>query len=290
MQTIVKRFTKLVKIIVKRILYSRTMAVKTPLYRFVLRSLAVFFLFSSPLWSQSDVRTVGGFLTLDTVIEQPLAIEVSIRNHGFIVVPPSFTVSRPILSAQSIVLNLEQGQQTISFSVPNVSTNAVDYSIRMRCLGCENTLPEQYFTTNGPRRGLGGGAYLAPEALSEQMRLFVETLGVVSGVIESTEGSFSRSSKLTVSVLDAQSGLEISSQRVALIQGAQSASFSIRALERKQSSGYLLTVACVQCTKREQSLVRVLDPLVDHNELAFSVRLRRFVGLTAIERLLLDEL
>ncbi len=211
--------------------------------------------------------------SLDQVSDRPLRLEVSVRNHGFVVIPP-VTIIRPILSSVSQTTMIRANQSSVSLTISGISPEAVDYTIRFRCLNCADSLPTQYYLERDgvvrTSRGLVNDAYIDPAELSSLAAVELETFGYVEGAISlSSERFSSRSPVATVALIDIDSGREASSTKVPLVLGA-TAPFRLDRLDRRFVDAYRLRIRCGACDPRQLSFGQPLSADLNHSGLDFS--------------------
>jgi hypothetical protein len=262
--------------------------INTHFRRAAINSLWLLLLCSVDVFAQSSERTLSGLIALDTAINQPLSIEVTVRNHGFVVIPPAFTILRPIISSVSDVKVLEPNQTSAAFTISGISSNAVDYSIRFRCIDCSEKLRDQYYTLTGTQLGLSGPAYIDPSDLPVNLSRTLDTLGTVSGQVL-IGAAAERSLPITIRLLDADSDSVIQTQSVILRKGQVAIDYSMDGLNRSRSEGYSVEMECFRC---EQSLVRtaaILAASEDHEGVDFKVLASANFLLSGVLILLLSE-
>ena len=181
-----------------------------------------------------DTRSLSGTLRLDVgPSDNDRNIEITVRNHLFIVIPPNFTILRPILSSESVIVQLAEGSSQVSYSIDNIITDPVDYSISVRCLGCAIDIPNQFYTPNGNTFGLGLTAFIDPQGLPDTLDLTAITRAKIDGEIVLNEVS-DRDLQFELTVFSSENADDILStiSPIILASGQESVSYSIKGLNR----------------------------------------------------------
>jgi hypothetical protein len=129
-------------------------------------------------------RSLSGQISLDIAPAiKGLIVEISIRNHEFVVLPPPFGFIRPIQSTVTTNVIITQGEASALYSLTGIVEDPVDYTIQIKCPGCENVIPTQYFSPAGNQFGLSNLAYIEPDDLPVQLALVALTRATISGEI-----------------------------------------------------------------------------------------------------------
>jgi len=236
--------------------------------------------FFAPYDTQAqETRSLSVALNFDTPYDRPLQLEVSVRNHSFVVVPPSFTIIRPIVSSVTQSISLAAGQSSAAITFTRVLTEAIDYSIRVRCVNCPAALPTQYSLTPVSETGiasttrvLGNSAYIDPEDLAQNLSVALETFGVISGQIQRHDDE-SSAKRIVVSVVvsNAEFDNELSQQRVEIKPNMASFDYRVEGLDRRFADNYHLQARCVQCEPKVISWPNDLDASLNYQGINFEV-------------------
>lgn len=148
----------------------------------LLTSLLAHIILGNNAWSQT--RSLSGSIILDAgPSEVDRAIVVIVRNHSFTVLPPSFSILRPVTSTESTLVFLPQGSSSVDYSIDGIISDPSDHSISIQCLGCSNNFPTQYYTPTNNRFTLGGSAYIDPSDLPSTLNITAITRTSISGEI-----------------------------------------------------------------------------------------------------------
>lgn len=256
--------------------------------RLIFSFLTLLALFSGNCLAQ-QARNLNVDLQLDQPYDQALVIEVSVRNHSFIIVPPTFTILRPILSSVTQTVVIAQGELNAALSIEDISVDAIDYSIRFRCLSCASSVPTQYFTASGTRLGLVNDAYIAPQALPSSINVSLQTLGFITGQVLLDNGALADSNvRTTIRLSDSGTGQLVSRQPITILAGDTKAEYRFEGLRRSGGVRYLLQLGCSNCRRVRQSVDTALDSAMNHSGIDYVVQERR-IDISGIVTLLLSE-
>ncbi len=224
------------------------------------------------LASAQQVRSVAVEFNLETASDISLPIEVTVRNHTVVVVPPNFTIIRPIISSVTQTLTLPANQTRIALRFSNVSTEAVNYSIRIRCLACDDEFPTQYYLLrNGQARStraLIDDAYLSPSELDNLAPIDIETFAVLSGTINLRSGRFApRIVRARLQVTDAQTGRLLDVNGLVTLKSDDVTGFRLNRIDRRFVNQFNLSLKCTQCERKQYRFNRQLSATENHTNL-----------------------
>ena len=254
----------------------------------------IFALFlASLLWSgvnfAQQTRSLNVELQLDQPSDQALMVEVSVRNHSFLVVPPSFSILRPIISSVSKMVEIPAGAQNASLDFDDILTEAIDYSVRFRCVNCSSSIPLQYYTESGTTRGLGNSAYIDPDDLGDLLPVSLETLGFISGAVALGDGlDATRDIRLSLRLSDVSSVQLLATEGVLIREGANTVEYRIEGLTRRRADSYQLELQCSLCSPRVSRAVPTLPASENHQNIDFTVE-QSDPTVIGVFELLLDE-
>lgn len=260
--------------------------------RLILRFFTLFSLVSGVCVAQQS-RSLEVNIQLAPPSDQTLLLEVSVRNHAFILVPPTFAIIRPITSLVTQTLQIEPGQSAASITLQGISTDAVDYTVRFRCLNCSDSIPLQFLisprASSGTSRGLIDDAYIDPEDLEPAINVELDTLGFIRGVVRLAQGQAAENDvRLTVRAVDAVSGQLASSQPIRIVAGDNIAEYRLNGLARRENSSYIVEVSCGNCRPVRQVFEQSLDSMSNHSAINFQVE-EGTVPISGIINLLFSE-
>lgn len=234
-------------------------------------------LFVSGVAEAQSTRTLSGTLTLDVTPSQiDREIEITIRNHAFVVIPPNFAILRPITSSESTIITMPAGSSRVNYSLSNIITAPVDYSISIRCLGCASDFPLQYYTLSGNTFALGLSAFIDPEDLSSQLNITAITRATIKGEI-ALEQIAERNLRFTITVFSEQdSGRAIKTvSPITLQAGTKAVAYSITGLDRAiDLDRYRVKLKCINCSGQSAKVhvfLNALSPNQNHSNINFSV-------------------
>lgn len=235
----------------------------------------LFTLSVSSIASAQSTRSLSGTLTLDVgPSEIARDIEITVNNHSFVVIPPAFTILRPITSRESTIVRMQSGTSQVNYSIENIVTDPVDYSIAIRCLGCANNIPTQFYTPSGNAFGLVNSAFIDPEDLPTTLDFTAITRASIKGEIVLNKTS-ERDLRFRVTVLSDQNIDRTfgTPSLVILALGENSISYSITGLPREIGSDqYRVKLECTNClgqSRRAQFFANTLSPNQNHSEIDF---------------------
>lgn len=238
-------------------------------------SLVVAILFGNAAWSQT--RSLSGSLSLDIgPSEFDRKILITIRNHSFVIIPPTFAIIRPVTSLESTMVTLTKDSTSVDYVINNIITNPVDYSISIDCIACSNDLPTQYYSPEGNRFGLSGSAFLDPDELPNILNLVAITRASISGEI-TLDRIADRALNFSVTVFSIDNpniSYKVLSP-VTLAPGMSTTAYSVTGLNRAIGPDqYGVRLQCTNCfgvSRRVQIFDRALPPNENHSSINFSV-------------------
>ncbi len=236
-----------------------------------------------------QTRSLEVNLQLEQAYDQALVMEVSVRNHGFVVVPPALTILRPILSSVTKTVVIPADQLNVSINIEGILSAAIDYSIRFHCISCASSVPTQFFTADGTSLGLFNAAYIDPEQLPASINVPLQTLGFIAGQVVLANGeSADRSVRTTVRLFDSDAKQLITSQPVTIAAGDSRADYRFNGLARSDRLNYLVELDCANCGPNRQLFAIELDSFLNHLGIDFLIQ-ERLVSMSDILYLLLAE-
>jgi len=225
--------------------------------------------------SAQSTRSLSGTLSIDIgTNEIDRNIEITVNNHSFVVLP-SLAFIRPITSSETAIVALPAGSSQLSYTINNIISDPVDYSVRIRCLGCSVDIPTQYYTTNGNAFGLVDSAYIDPNNLPTTLNLTAISRARITGTI-TLDQIADRDLRFRVSVLGSDNTERIFGvlNPIIMRSGTSSVSYSIGGLRRNSGSDqYRVQLECLNCvgsSRSAQFFARVLSPTQNHNRIDFA--------------------
>lgn len=240
-----------------------------------------------------SMRSLSGTITLDV---GPSAIDrtllVTVRNHSFVALP-SGAILRPIISSRSTAVELPKQSSNINYSINDILTDAVDYSISIECTSCTNDFPLQFYAPDGNRLGLTNSTYIDPDELPDELDITAITRASISGEI-TLDRTAERDLGFRLTVVSSQNPAFIfqTSSPIRLSLGQRSTSYSVSGLNRAIGSDqYRLQLQCVNCmgaSRQPQIFSSSLSPNENHSEINFMVTDEPFISIAPILNLLLE--
>lgn len=228
-------------------------------------------------WSQAQsTRTLQGTLSLDVASNiKNRTIEISVRNHSFVVVPPAFTILRPITSAQSTLISMPMGISSVNYLIDTISPEAIDYSIQIKCLDCVADFRTQYYSPIGNQYGLANAIYLDPDALPDQLDLNAITAVTISGQLQLLEVS-SRDLTFELSVYDFNQPQRVYQQQsIFLPAGASTVDYIVTGMTRtSDESSFGVRLKCTVCNGVSQQTLEYparLSAGLNHQQINFTI-------------------
>ena len=244
-------------------------------------------------FAQEEFRSLSGELHLDVgVADQDLNLRITVRNHSFVVIFP-ILILRPITSQVSDTVVMTAGSASTSYSISQIIEAPVDYTIKVECLACQNTIPTQYYSLSGNRLGLVDGVYIDPEDLPATLDLALLSRAKIAGEIKLADNVVSeRNLSFTVSAVDAESQSIVyqSINNVVLAQGKTTAAYAFSGLDRSVNAGYRIKVRCTNCfgaSAQPQFSDRLRTIMQNHQAVNFEIIDLPHVPIPAIIELLL---
>lgn len=238
-------------------------------------------------------RSLSGILTLDvnpSNVDRTLLLTV--RNHAFVVLP-TFAISRPIISSRSVTVQLLKDRSSVNYSIDNILTDPVDYSIEIDCLSCTDDFPLQYYAPNGNSLALTNSIYIDPEDLPTVLNITAITRAHISGEVMLDRIS-DENLTFTLSVLSAKNPALVFQTRspIVLPVGQRSVLYSVSGLRRAIGSDrfrvQLQCISCVGPSRRPQTFSQLLSPNENHTDIDFIATDEPFISITPILNLLLE--
>ena len=238
--------------------------------------LLIFFVYCGTAGAQST-RSLNGTLSLDVIPPiQSLVLDVTVRNHSLVVIPPSFQILRPITSQQTTRINVSSTGRAVAYRIDGIINDPDDYSVQIKCVSCTSLLPTQFYTTDGNRLSLVAAAYIDPADLPELLDLTAITRAFIRGslVLDQTA---QRDLLFDISVLSAnnpQSVLRIL-PGVLLPQGQMTQAYVVSGIYRSIGADrYSVAAKCTNCfgkSARRQFFPLTLSPDQNHAGIDFQV-------------------
>ncbi len=227
--------------------------------------------YSWPATAQTGL-SLRGLASFDVAPINTLTLEISVRNHSFVVLPPPLGFIRPITSSVMTVVSVPSGSQSISYLIEDIEPDPVDYTIQMKCLGCSDIVPTQYYTMNGNATGLVNSAFIDPLDFPSELNLNLITRGMISGEIELLNES-SQDLEFIVEAFDSnvpEFAIE-QSPPIILPAGELIVDYQIRGI-RRNNVQLRLAAKCENCfgrARKPETFERLLSSQEDHNGINF---------------------
>jgi len=239
-------------------------------------------------------RTLEGRIDLDVgSAVKDLALDIVVNNHSFVVLPPAFTIVRPIQSSVITRVNLIEGQNSVSYFLNDIINDPVDYTVQIRCIGCADIIPTQIYTPEGNQFGFPNAAFIDPGDLPAQLNLNAISRAVISGQI-TLQNPAERDLSFTISIIDpanpniilaTNGSLEISA-------GDSNIDYQFTNLARSNDS-FQVQFRCKNCfghARSIQTFERLLSAQTNHSNIDFTLSdAGQPITLTAIYLLLLGQ-
>lgn len=240
-----------------------------------LRLATIFLVLLTCSWSVTAQTNLSlqGTVFFDVPPARDITVEISVRNHSFVVLPPPLGFIRPITSSVMTVVSVPNGSQSISYLIEDIEPDPVDYTIQIKCLGCSGTVPTQYYTMNGNATGLVNSAFIDPLDLPSELNLNLITRGMISGEIELLNES-SQDLEFIVEAFDnnVPEFAIAQSPPIVLPAGELIVDYQIRGI-RRNNVQLRLEAKCENCfgrARKPQTFERLLSSQEDHNGINFS--------------------
>lgn len=237
-------------------------------------------------------RSLVGQISLDVAPAiKDLAIDITVRNHSFAVLPPPFGIIRPIQSTATARVTIAKGESNTPYALTGIVENPVDYTIQIKCPGCEDIIPTQYYSPDGNRFGLSNSVYIDPDDLPTQLALVALTRATISGEINLLNPA-SKDLNFTLEV--AADGypdfIYGSDSSLKINKGDQTLSYQISALERSSDS-FLVSLQCGSCfgsARRKRLFETPLSSQSNHTNIDFILIDEGIAIISPVINLLLD--
>ena len=238
-------------------------------------------------------RTLSLDIDLDVgVVDRPLDLEITVNNHGFVFLLPA-TILRPLISQRSTRVQLPAGATSISAFVDEIMLDPADYVVEINCLGCSDTVPQQYFRPEGNVTGLIPSAFINPEDLPPQIDVSLITRAQFTGQIRLLAGQVAeRDLVFEIGVFNASSSFEIQNQRVTLNAGENEVSYLFRGLSRSSSTQLEVRASCMACGSvlpRSQTFDELLSTQIDSSDIDFEFDIQTQFFLNGVFEIILVE-
>lgn len=237
-------------------------------------------------------RDLVGQISLDIApAVKDLIVDISVRNHSFIVIPPTFTILRPIQSIVSTRVLIAEGDSSALYSLSGIVQNPVDYTIQIKCSGCEDIIPTQYYSPQGNRFGLADSTYIDPEDLPAQLALLAITRATIAGKINLLSTA-SKDLDFTVEVAadEFPDFIYATNSSLKMSKGDQTLNYQISGLAR---SSNLLQVSlrcrnCLGTARRKRLFKTPLSSQSNHSNIDFTLADEGLAIISPLINLLLD--
>ena len=240
----------------------------------LLISLIITIILGNAAWAQT--RSLSGRLSLDIgPSETDRQIMITVRNHSFVIIPPTFAILRPVTSLESTIVSLTKGTTNVDYVINDIITDPVDYSISINCIACSDSLPTQYYSPSGNRFGLSGSAYLDPDELPDVLNLTATTRASISGEITLNRVA-DRKLNFSVTVFSRNnpSILYKVLSPIPLTSGMATTAYTVVGIDRAIGSDqYGVRLQCINCfgrSKIAQVFDEALSPNENHSSINFS--------------------
>lgn len=245
----------------------------------------------------NDTLNITGNVSLDfSVAQRDYIVEVTVSNHSFIVIPPGFTIIRPLLSRVRKSVTIPQGQSSIDYEIEGISVDAANYVIDFRCENCNGVFTPQYYTKKGNSFFRNNDIFLDPEDLPTNLN-FILTSGVsITGLVSLPDGNnASKDLMFLLSVIDSSNPINVLRRMNIIIpKGNNSSTYSIDGIVRETGLvGFDLALECINCTTGSTLLINhstTLDSSTDHTDIDFVVDFQDTTYLPAVLHLLNETL
>ena len=182
-------------------------------------------------------------------IDRDLDLEITVSNHSFVVVSIfPFVSIRPITSQQRVFTRLTAGQSEVLTTVQQILLDTVSYVVEINCLGCTDTVPRQFYRTEGNTTASVNSTFINPEDLPEQITTRLITRAQISGQLSLLPDQISeRNLVFEVSATDVVTGTIVGSQIFNLGAGESSVNYFLRGITRRPTDEIEVVVRCRQC-------------------------------------------
>jgi len=227
-------------------------------------------------------RSLTGRVNLDVgPSDKNRMIEITVNNHSFVVIPPNFTILRPITSSRSTLVMLPARESSFTYLIDSIifdpsKSDPVDYSVALTCIGCSGDIPTQYYSPAGNKFGLTNSTFIDPDDLPPILNFTATTRASIIGTINLNKPS-SRGLSFTATIFSAQNPQQIfkTVSNIILPLGASNISYSVTGLNRNIGSDqYRIKVVCTNCfgqSRRAQVFANELSPNMNHTDINFAV-------------------
>lgn len=252
--------------------------------------------FTQPSLAQ-QTRTLTGTIQLDYgVAERDYVIDVTVRNHSFVVFFP-FTILRPITSEVTQQLVIKAGRFSASYHIAGIIEDPVDYTIQINCEACKQIIPTQYYSEGGNSfSALDNKIFIDPVELPLNLSIPLITNASIKGriALENNETA-NRNLSYTMTVLSSNNPSLVyqTIKGVTLPQGSNGINYSILGLNRNTNgASYQVKLQCENCFGLSAKPIiysRNLLSIENHTGIDFNVTDMAIVPIGAITELLLSD-
>ena len=240
-----------------------------------------------------DTQSLSVDLNLDVgVVNRPLDLEITINNHSFVFIFPA-TIIRPITSSQSTLVTLPAGATSVTAFLDDLVLDEVDYTVEINCLGCADTVPQQYFSPEGNATGQIDSVFLDPDEFVDQIDVSLITRAQISGQIRLLPGQLAESDlEFEVSVINALTLSELANTQITLAAGQNNVDYLIRGLTRSATTQLEVLARCLNCGgifPRSQTFSQLLSTQTDSTDIDFEFDTENLFILNGIFHEILSE-
>lgn len=242
----------------------------------------------------AQTRALSGRISLDIgPSEVDREIVISVRNHSFLVVPPTFAIIRPVQSTESTTITLAKGSSSANYEINNIISDPVDYSIAIQCISCSDDFPIQYYSPTGNKLILIGSSYISPKNLPDVLNISATTRASISGNI-TLDRIADRALRFRATVFSIQNpniNYKVLSQ-ITLAPGTNNVAYSITGINRAIGSDQFgVQLQCINCagvSRKSHIFNAALSPSENHSLINFSVSDQTVPTIAPIIKLLLE--
>lgn len=243
---------------------------------------AVFLTFGVNPAAAQQTRSLFGEVSLDVgVAPKDLAIDVTVNNHAFVVVPPTLTIIRPITSKQTRRITIKKGEASATYFVDNIITDnppPIDYTVSFKCVACSDVFRTQYYAESGNRFGFANDVYLDPATLGASLDINIVSDVRLSGTLNFENGAASKRAlnfEIVISDPVNSSVIYLRRSNIILLQGQSSVNYQVTGLRRQTGNRqFSVGVVCTNCfgdSAKLQLFPQILSTSENHLGIDFLV-------------------
>ncbi len=226
----------------------------------------------------AQARSLSGVITLDTdSAKADLPIDITVSNHSFAVVPPSFTIIRPVTSKQTRRVVIVQGEVQVDYLVEDIIDDPFTYTIRMDCVGCSSVFRRQYYSPSGNRFGQGNSVHIKPADLPASLDLTLITDASIEGKVELQSEVANKDLRFELNVSSTQNRNVVyrTLSDIVLAKNESSVTYSVTGLRRSiGNTQFRVSLRCLNCagaSGETQFFASPLSPDENHRNVDFLV-------------------